>query len=347
MVELVEISAEALAKRLNGSRARTKSTKKGWMALCPNHNDKNPSLSVSETQNGRILLNCFATTCRSDTAGVYRAVERHMGYEEGALGRLRRNGDAPVQHSPVKTTENDVQIIMPVPADAPPIHRKARTNKLGAPSYLWCYRDAAGAPLCHVARYDRPAKGDLPKEKIFYTWMFGIRKNKREWLVNGLPEPRVPYNLHRIVKDSSAPIFWNEGEKSADRSELIFPNWIPSTSYGGGSAQHMTDYSALAGRMVIILPDNDPAGLIYLANTVHELQKVGASIFIMRWPTAYSVENGKLVKKLYIMNEGDDIDDHINRGWTRELLQEAVRLSGYPLLWRLDEWEPQRIGSEA
>lgn len=30
-----------------------------WMALCPAHSDKNPSLSIRE-DNGRILLHCFA-----------------------------------------------------------------------------------------------------------------------------------------------------------------------------------------------------------------------------------------------------------------------------------------------
>ena len=31
-----------------------------WMACCPAHTDKNPSLSIKETQDGDILLHCFA-----------------------------------------------------------------------------------------------------------------------------------------------------------------------------------------------------------------------------------------------------------------------------------------------
>ena len=31
-----------------------------WMACCPAHNDRNPSLSIALTADGRILLNCFA-----------------------------------------------------------------------------------------------------------------------------------------------------------------------------------------------------------------------------------------------------------------------------------------------
>ena len=31
-----------------------------WMACCPAHDDKNPSLSIKETPDGDVLLHCFA-----------------------------------------------------------------------------------------------------------------------------------------------------------------------------------------------------------------------------------------------------------------------------------------------
>ena len=31
-----------------------------WLACCPSHDDKNPSLSIRETDDGRILIHCFA-----------------------------------------------------------------------------------------------------------------------------------------------------------------------------------------------------------------------------------------------------------------------------------------------
>jgi DNA primase len=33
---------------------------KKWMACCPAHDDRNPSLSVSEGRDGRVLVHCFA-----------------------------------------------------------------------------------------------------------------------------------------------------------------------------------------------------------------------------------------------------------------------------------------------
>src|SRR5216110_90744 len=39
---------------------RVSKTHTGWMACCPAHEDSRPSLSVAATDEGRILLRCFA-----------------------------------------------------------------------------------------------------------------------------------------------------------------------------------------------------------------------------------------------------------------------------------------------
>ena len=49
------MNLEPILDRLKGVRR----TGNGWMARCPAHEDKNPSLSICE-RNGSILLNCFA-----------------------------------------------------------------------------------------------------------------------------------------------------------------------------------------------------------------------------------------------------------------------------------------------
>lgn len=37
-----------------------------WMACCPAHGDKNPSMTVSEGSDGRILVHCFSQQCGID-----------------------------------------------------------------------------------------------------------------------------------------------------------------------------------------------------------------------------------------------------------------------------------------
>ena len=53
---MAQINAESIAHSLDKPRPNGK----GFMACCPAHDDKNPSLSISETENGKILVKCFA-----------------------------------------------------------------------------------------------------------------------------------------------------------------------------------------------------------------------------------------------------------------------------------------------
>jgi hypothetical protein len=46
--------------RVLGQLDKVRKTGTGWTARCPAHDDKNPSLSVSEGHDGRVLLNCQA-----------------------------------------------------------------------------------------------------------------------------------------------------------------------------------------------------------------------------------------------------------------------------------------------
>ena len=47
--------------KLLSSLDKVKRTGEGkWMAPCPAHNDRSPSLSIKETEDGKILLHCFA-----------------------------------------------------------------------------------------------------------------------------------------------------------------------------------------------------------------------------------------------------------------------------------------------
>lgn len=50
------MSAATLLDRLE----RVKKTPNGWAARCPAHDDKGPSLSIRELDDGRVLVHCFA-----------------------------------------------------------------------------------------------------------------------------------------------------------------------------------------------------------------------------------------------------------------------------------------------
>jgi hypothetical protein len=55
------------AQKVLDRLARVKQTGTGrWIACCPSHEDRSPSLSVRETDDGRVLLWCFASCGAGD-----------------------------------------------------------------------------------------------------------------------------------------------------------------------------------------------------------------------------------------------------------------------------------------
>ena len=60
------MNADALISRLHKVR---KSGADSWLACCPAHDDKTPSLTIRETQDGRVLVHCFAGCTTENVLG--------------------------------------------------------------------------------------------------------------------------------------------------------------------------------------------------------------------------------------------------------------------------------------
>ena len=73
-----------------------------WMARCPGHNDKRPSLSIREGDDGRVLLYCFAG------CGAYRVLDA-IGLDMADLYPKR------LDSSP-QTTRGPRRVAPPIPA---------------------------------------------------------------------------------------------------------------------------------------------------------------------------------------------------------------------------------------
>ncbi|MFU8789517.1 MAG: CHC2 zinc finger domain-containing protein [Methylobacter sp.] len=41
-----------------------------WLACCPAHNDKSPSLAIKETEDGKILIHCFSGCSSAEVIGA-------------------------------------------------------------------------------------------------------------------------------------------------------------------------------------------------------------------------------------------------------------------------------------
>ena len=87
------------------------------------------------------------------------------------------------------------------------------------------------------------------------------------WIVGGIPAPRPLYRLNQLV--SADQVFITEGEKAADAALSI--GLTATTSAHGSKSADKTDWTPLAGKECVILPDNDEAGAKYAQDVVASL----------------------------------------------------------------------------
>lgn len=136
----------------------------------------------------------------------------------------------------------------------------------GEPDHVYDYPLADGTPFGRVLRWD--AKGGEKKKFIQYRWEGG------EWRPGGIPKPRPLYRLPELLASPSTQVIVFEGEKCVDAARAILT--IPCvTMAGGGNAVTQADWSPLAGRDVIVWPDNDKTGIDSLKPFAEAISAVG------------------------------------------------------------------------
>lgn len=194
--------------------------------------------------------------------------------------------------------------IMPVPANAPA--RPLTHPKLGRPSMMWTYRDADGQVLGYVDRYEMADHG-----KTFRPLALFELDGKYIWRWESWPTPRPLYGLDRLAGRPDAPVVVCEGEKAADAAHTLLPGHVAVTSPGGSQSAAKAEWSALAGRSVLIWPDADAAGNGYVDAVEHCVREAGAnSVLVLRPPDGVS--------------RGWDARDALNEGWTEERLAALI-----------------------
>jgi uncharacterized protein (DUF927 family) len=168
------------------------------------------------------------------------------------------------------TGANEGEPLAPVPDDAPPPPETHPTR--GRPSKVWTYPDAAGRVLMCICRFDKPDQG---KDVIPLTlWRIA---GAYRWQWKGLPAPRPLYGLDRLAGRPDAPVLICEGEKAADAAGELLPAFVAMTSPNGAKSASKSDWSAIAGRRVLIWPDADEQGAAYAADVERLALEAGAS----------------------------------------------------------------------
>ena len=125
--------------------------------------------------------------------------------------------------------------------------KDGRIDRERKPDHGWQYQDIAGEPRMIVARWN------LPEGKKTFGQ---IHRVDGGWICGGMPEPRPLLNLPAVIQAET--VYVCEGEKAA--GSLVRIDLVATTPSQGAQSPQLSDWSVLAGKRVVILPDNDSDG---------------------------------------------------------------------------------------
>ena len=259
--------AELLLSKLPDAKRNGKE----WQARCPAHDDRQPSLSIAEGDNGGAVVNCHAGCT---TEAVISAVGLTMA---DLMPRTNTHTAEPVRNA---KSSNPAEVFASAREAVAALERRH-----GRRSADWTYHDAEGKPLGLVVRWDGPKGKDVRP----------VSRNGQGWIIGGMPEPRPLYDVPELLNaPAGSRVYVCEGEKAADAAGAV--GLIATTSPHGSKSAAKADWSPLAGHEVVIVPDADDAGERYAEDVAGMLVKLTPApvVKIVRPPDLPFGEGGDL-----------------------------------------------------
>lgn len=221
-----------------------------WQARCPCRNDdSNPSLSISQGSDGRVLLHCHrGNGCSVDE------ICTSVGIQVADL--MPRKSDISQQRAEKK---------------------KEFTKFIKSYDYV----DESGNVLFQKVRYV-----DQDGKKTFRQRRPG---GNGEWIYSLGDTPKVLYNLPAVIKAKNDGFYiWVvEGEKDADT--LMEAGVIATTMPGGAGKWLDIHTEALRGAYVQIVADSDDPGKKHADAVYRELVAAGCSVVVWQSPIAKDI----------------------------------------------------------
>jgi len=254
---------------------------KGTACHCPWHDDKSPSAWVKADADGHWRVMCQSANCG----------------RKGDIYDLREHKPMPKAEEPAKSPAN---VRKPAP---PPMffNDKAAVSSFATSKgtvEAWYKYGNPDAPCLIIARV-KPHGG--PKDKMFYPFT----PKDGGYVLSKDGQANVPLYLHHQLANAPT-VLVVEGEKACDAA---WKCGIPATtSVGGSKCAKGSDWSALAGKRVVIWPDNDAAGTVYMNEVTELLSDLQCTIYridpanlelppkgdiadmVAKWPSITSVQ---------------------------------------------------------
>lgn len=237
-----------------------------YTACCIAHDDHNPSMSIFQGDDGVWKWHCHACGAGHDVLDAYKvltgtdtmqALDALDGgdYEGRKFATIT---DEP-KHKPAE------RIVTPPPPDTPPpVWSRANYKNdagewvsMGEPVGTWCYRTPEGEPWYYEARYEVDGR----KEPRCWTW--GKRgAQPARWELSFPPKPRPLYGLEQLAEALQVAVFEGPRKAEAARKLLNGTKSIACIGWpGGANGVKHADWSPLAGKPLLLVPDNDAPGL--------------------------------------------------------------------------------------
>ena len=176
------------------------------------------------------------------------------------------------------------------------------------------YLSPAGSVIFQVVKFDNPKS---------FKQRQPDGKGGHQWNLNGVT--RVPYQLPELINaDPSVVVYITEGEKDVDRLRSLR---LVATCNPGGAGKWLKPYSEnfLRNRHVVVLPDNDEAGLNHAEKVAKFTNGIAASLKVVELPD---------------LPLRGDVSDWIDGGHTVDELLALVEVAPP---WKPSEQEPTEI----
>ncbi|MGB3327406.1 MAG: AAA family ATPase, partial [Thermomicrobiales bacterium] len=248
-----ESPIERVLTRLEG----VKRAGPGWMALCPAHDDRTPSLSITEGDDGRVLVKCFTGCEVSDIVAAIGLEQRDL-FAEGRHAVTPRS--RPVQNVDTATK---------------PKPREVTRSVVATYAYVTRHGEIAYQVQRHRVEYADGTTGKTFTQR---------RPSGTGWVSNLSGVERILYRLPELAAAPvEARVHLPEGEKDADRLASL---GLVATTVAQGANATLTSamLDDLRGRNVVIWSDNDAPGRKAAQIRAEVLHGVAASVVVVLPP---------------------------------------------------------------
>ncbi|MEQ9461113.1 MAG: AAA family ATPase [Phycisphaeraceae bacterium] len=302
----------------------------GFKACCPAHDDNNPSLSFWRDAENGVGIKCYA---ECESAAVLGALGGGFTKADMCGGKRRSPRTKAIKTRISKKVKDAGEVTAPTTHPTPEAVVEDQRRRIGRVVAQWIYRNRAGDPVVIVTRFEQRNGGKTyrPASKVPGGWADRAIK------------PHPLYRLPELAKDPDAAVYVTEGEKCADLVASL--GLVSTTSAGGAQRASGTDWTPLAGRDVIVLPDEGGPGGRYAGAVGRLLGGLDPAprVRVIRLPD---------------LKEGEDVEQRLEAlGGDGEVLKaEILKLTaeaaetpaleddpGGPVLRCLADIEPQKV----